>query len=127
MTSRTGTTVAGMQTEDVMIAAVDTTAKAEAPELMTGIGAADMTTMITRVVTESMILEPGTAERSAETGVSCVINAPGKIQAGEKEGEKTEAEIIAALERATAASQAPPAIPRKARLTLNGSYLAIQR
>ena len=43
MTSKTGTVVPGMLTEGMMTAAVDTGAKAEAPELMIGMGAADVT------------------------------------------------------------------------------------
>ena len=147
MTDKTGTTVAGMQTEGGMTAAVDTGAKAGAPERKTSTGAADMTIVIIIVVTESMSLGSGMIERNAETEASCVITAPRKMQAerievekkeaersaaerhaAEKtEAEETEAETTAALVRGTAASQAPPATPRKARSTLNEPYPAMQR
>ena len=84
MTGKTGTTVAVMQTEGVMTAAVDTGARPEAPELVTGIGAADMTTVIIGVITESMTLEPGTTERNTETEAPCVIATFGKVQAEKK-------------------------------------------
>ncbi len=122
MTGKTGTTVAVMQTEGVMTAAVDTGARPEAPELVTGIGAADMTTVIIGVITESMTLEPGTTERNTETEAPCVIATFGKVQA-----EKKEAEITAALGRGTAASQAPLATPRTARSTSRKPYPAMQR